>query len=55
MTLDRTKYVVLTHKFSSDLNVGLTLIFYNQGRIEWTRGPGQSCDREAPKMLGATA
>ena len=24
---------------------------YSQGRITWTRGPGQSLDREAPKRL----
>ena len=26
-----------------------------QGRIKWTRGPGQSRDRKAPKTLSATA
>jgi len=27
------------------------LVYYSQGRINWTRGPGQSLDREAPKRL----
>jgi len=26
-----------------------------QGQIKWTRGPGQSRDREAPETLSATA
>jgi len=26
-----------------------------QGRIKWTRGPGQSPDREAPKTLSTNA
>jgi len=28
---------------------------YSQGRINCTRGPGQSRDREAPKLFSATA
>jgi len=53
MTLMSHKHV-LTSAGYNDINHSC-IVTWNQGRIKWTRGPGQNHDREAPETLSATA